>query len=188
LSIIHIGEGRHIELDEGAIFRPPPVVKKYVQPRRVLSEPVKKKPPKPEKCGDNHHIKRIIDRVQGYKEFWAYKQEVMAKYRDGGRRIGEGPGLRRKKVGYLNGWAKRRAKKDMENIKRARPDLDDVSSEALEGALTVLRGPQSQSMKLQAAKLLLDFSMSKPVAKSEVSVNAAEDWLASLAKDDSDSD
>lgn len=134
--------------------------------------------------GDKHPLKRLMREVQGFTEFWAYKQEVMAKYRDSGRKLGEGPGIRRKKLGYLMGWVKRRVKKDMENIKRAHPDLNEVAAEALEGALSVLRGPQSQQQKLAAAKLLLDFSMSKPVAKSEVSVNAAEDWLASLAKED----
>jgi len=74
----------------------------------------------------------------------------------------------------------------MENIKRVMPDLNEVASEALEGALTVLRGPQKQSDKLAAAKLLLEFSMSKPVAKSQVSVNAAEEWLASIGKDEDD--
>lgn len=185
MPIIHNGDGRHIELDEGAIFRPPPVVKKYVHPRRKLSEPVKK--PKYERHnhrGDKHPVKRLVATQQGYKEFWDYKQEVMAKYRDSGRKLGEGPGIRRKKLGYLMGWVKRRVKKDMENIKRVRPDLDEVAAEALQETLSVLRGPQSQQQKLAAAKLLLEFSMSKPVAKSEVSVNAAEDWLASLAKDD----
>lgn len=187
MTIIHIGEGRHITLDEGAIFRPPPPPpKKYVLPRRQVSKPIPKKYERPEMFGDKHPIKRLVATQQGFKEFWDYKQEVMAKYRDGGRRVGEGPGIRRKKRGYINGWVKRRVKKDMENIKRAFPDLNEVAAEALQETLSVLRGPQSQQQKLAAAKLLLDFSMSKPVAKSEVSVNAAEDWLASLAKDNDD--
>ena len=58
--------------------------------------------------------------------------------------------------------------------------------EAMTGALTVLRNPNSQQTKLAAAKLLLDFSKTKPVAKSEVSINAAEAWLASLADDNTE--
>lgn len=107
-------------------------------------------------------------------------------YADSGVKPGDVYGVRRKKVGYLWGWAKRKAKKDMENIKRVMPDLNEVAAEALESALVVLRGPQNQKERLAAAKLLLEFSMSKPVAKSQVSVNAAEDWLASLGKEEDD--
>ena len=58
--------------------------------------------------------------------------------------------------------------------------MTDAAEEALEGAITVLRQPSSQQTKLAAAKLTLEFTKTKPVAKSEVSVNKAEEWLASL--------
>jgi hypothetical protein len=189
MTVIHVGDGRHIEVDEGAVLRPPPPppVKKTYKPKRALSEPTKDQVPKfkrPETQGAGHPIRKLMENLVGYKEWWTYKNEVLKKYADRGRRLGEGPGIRRKRLGYLNGWVKRKVKKDMENIEKAHPDIDGMAKEALEGALTVLRGPNSQQMKLAAAKLLLEFTKSKPVAKSEVSVNAAEAWLASLGKDD----
>lgn len=58
-----------------------------------------------------------------------------------------------------------------------------MADEALEAAITVMRTPANEQVKLQAARLVLDFTRSKPAAKSEVTVNKAEDWLASVMAD-----
>ncbi len=136
--------------------------------------------------GDNHPLRRRAKSQVGYKEWWQFKNDIISKYADRGRRFGEGPGIRRGRAGYLNGWAKRRVKRDMENIKKAIPGLDEIAEQALEGALEILHGANNQQTKLAAAKLLLEFTKSKPVAKSEVSVQNAEAWLAAIAEDDDD--
>lgn len=181
MTIIHIGDGRHIERE---VAKRPPVPPKKNKPwsKNSKCEPRPKAHDRPGSTGDLHWTRRGLDRI-GFKEWWAYKQETIGKYRESGKRVGEIEGIPRHKFGYIMGWVKRRVKKDMENIEKAHPDIDEMAKEALEGALTVLRGPQSQSIKLQAAKLLLEFTKAKPVTKSEVSVNAAEAWLASLGKD-----
>ena len=189
MTVIHIGDGRHIELDEGAIFRPPQIP----PPKRGRSREIsprfqdKRKRIWKEREGDNHPVRRLMETKEGYREWWSYKNIIYGRYSDRGAKHGEGAGKRRKRMGYLMGWVKRKVKKDMENIQKVHPDLDEMAKEALEGALGVLRGPNSQQVKLSAAKLLLEFTKSKPVAKSEVSVNAAESWLASLGKEESDS-
>jgi hypothetical protein len=71
----------------------------------------------------------------------------------------------------------------VEEIKK-KIDLTEASEEALTGAITVLRGPVSAKDKIAAARLVLDFTMAKPVAKSEVTVSSAEDWLRSLVDKD----
>lgn len=182
MKLVHIGDGRYINTEEGARFSPP--VNTYKNPRRVISKPLTDPSKNP------HNGRRgfsINHDLVGHKEYIHFRHSIFAKYSDSGVKPGDVYGVRRKKVGYMWGWAKRKARKDMENIKRVMPDLNEVAAEALEASLTVLRGPQNQKEKLAAAKLLLEFSMSKPVAKSQVSVNAAEDWLASLGKDEDDS-
>lgn len=63
------------------------------------------------------------------------------------------------------------------------PD-DPKVTKAFEAAVEVLESPMSQAIKLQAARLLLDFLKAKPAQKNEVTVKNAEDWLAQVINDD----
>jgi uncharacterized protein YdgA (DUF945 family) len=54
---------------------------------------------------------------------------------------------------------------------------------AFEKAMEVLEGPVNSRDKLSAARLILDFLKAKPVSKSEVTVQKAEDWLAQVTAD-----
>jgi hypothetical protein len=54
---------------------------------------------------------------------------------------------------------------------------------AFQSAMEVLESPMSQAIKLQAARLILDFLKAKPVSKSEVTVQKAEDWLQAVTAD-----
>lgn len=187
MAVVHIGDGRHIELDEGAASRPPqPPKPKQVRFKEWESKSTKSKKKSavrehPHLRGESNPWHRAAATLEGYAEWHNARTLIFSKYRDVGAREGEYQGIRRSKQGYYKGWAKRRAKIDMENIKKVIPDLDDMASEALFETLTVLRGPTSQQQKLAAAKLLLEYTKAKPVAKSEVTVNAAEAWLASIA-------
>jgi hypothetical protein len=60
---------------------------------------------------------------------------------------------------------------------------DPKVEKAFTAAVEVLESPMSQAVKLQAARLILDFCKAKPVAKSEVTVKSAEDWLAQVTAD-----
>ena len=76
------------------------------------------------------------------------------------------------------------AMEDMKNIKAKVDPLDDKAEEALAATLTILRTKEvAHVTKLAAARLLLDFTKSKPSSKSEVTVKSAEDWLAQIADD-----
>jgi 3-methyladenine DNA glycosylase Tag len=60
---------------------------------------------------------------------------------------------------------------------------DPKVKSAFQAAIEVLNSPMSQGIKLQAARLILDFCKAKPVAKSEITVQKAEDWLMSVTAD-----
>lgn len=57
------------------------------------------------------------------------------------------------------------------------------AEEALEAAITIVRTPMNEQQRLAAARLVLDFTKSKPVAKNEVTVKTAEDWLQNVLED-----
>ena len=62
---------------------------------------------------------------------------------------------------------------------------DEYSQEALETAVEIMRVPGETRERLSAARLILDYTKSKPVSKSEVAVSKAEDFLASLLDEES---
>ncbi len=57
---------------------------------------------------------------------------------------------------------------------------DELAQEALRTAVIIMREPGQAREKLLAARMVLDFTKSKPVTKSEVSVGKAEEFLATL--------
>lgn len=62
------------------------------------------------------------------------------------------------------------------------PD-DPMAVEALTEAMTVLRSPIPPRDKIAAARLILDFTKSKPTAKVEHTVKTAEDLLDEMAEE-----
>jgi hypothetical protein len=185
-EIIHIGDGRYVHKTEEGVFEPlpPPPLKgrpyKYNKERWAAVEKVPSHS-RPNKKNEKAILKATLP---GYIEYSLFFHSFKTKYGFIGRKVGHPWGYREGKLAELQKEAAKQVQKDMENIKK-KLELDEVAEEAMVGALTVLRNPNSQQTKLTAAKLLLEFSKTKPVAKSEVSVNAAEAWLASLADDNS---
>ena len=57
---------------------------------------------------------------------------------------------------------------------------DEYQREALETAVEVMRIDGQSREKLQAARLVLDFTKSKPTSKNEVTISAAEEFLSSV--------
>lgn len=64
-------------------------------------------------------------------------------------------------------------------------DLDVASELAMLATLEILRKPGDKRTKLAAARQILEWTRAKPAAKSEVTVNKAEEWLKEVtAKND----
>ena len=182
-ELLHIGDGRYVSSTEGALVRPPPRVKILKGPRYGGKHP----PPlhKPSHSRPNKRNERIElnEKIPGYSEYTSFTYKTSHRYGFVGFELGQSEGYNRKQLERLRKRAAKQVKQDMANIKKAL-DMPEMAEEALEGALMVLRSPNTQQTKLQAAKLILEFTKTKPVAKSEVSVNKAEEWLATLAADD----
>ena len=104
-------------------------------------------------------------------------------------RFGIPDGMRREEADAVWAASRQRAKEDMEALKNAGvlDGADAKAEEALQAALEVMRSPLKQETRLAAARLVLDFTKSKPVARSEVTVSTAEEWLKQVTEDN-DSD
>lgn len=197
MVILDLGDGQKIEYEEGALRVPPPEPPKAKVPKRIGKPRPKKigRPPKiiimvrghrrrfdtrtPPKI--NPDIHKLMESIPGFRHWMDLRREQIVKHKVRGRVLGQTPDLYPSQSDAKWVIARRKAKEDMEAIRKV-IDLPDAAAEALESALGVMRSPMNQAMKLSAAKMVLDFTMAKPVAKSDVTVNVAEQWLASLGK------
>ena len=84
------------------------------------------------------------------------------------------------------------AKKDAEKVVKIMTEKynieDEYQKEALKTAVEVMRIDGQTRERLAAARLVLDFTKSKPASKSDVSISRAEDFLASLLTDEESTD
>jgi len=85
-----------------------------------------------------------------------------------------------------------KAKKDAKKVVKIMSEKfnieDQYQKEALETAVEVMRLDGQARERLAAARLVLDFTKSKPASKSDVSIHKAEDFLASLLNEDEQND
>lgn len=206
MAIIPIGDGQLIELEEGALRVPPPEPPAKPKPRservsRVTKRKVvrsktytvtkngvtylrKQRPEGYVKPNYNPNPKNDHLDIPGFLEWQQLRSRRIANLgKAGGRPLGRADGLTQSQCDAAWADARVKARKDMTNIK-SKIDLPEAAEEALMATLVVMRSPMTQQVKLAAAKQVLDFTMAKPVAKSEVTVNAAEKWLESLGKDE----
>jgi len=65
---------------------------------------------------------------------------------------------------------------------------DEYQKEALTTAVEVMRLVGETRERLAAARLVLDFTKSKPANKSDVTISKAEDFLAALLQEDEQPD
>jgi len=197
-KVIPTNEGRLIEITEGELKASPPAPakkkggKKPKSPRKKAKTDHNK--PKgawkrPDMSAD-HPTHRKSREIVGYREWYQERCRQIIQFfnKPGGpvrRRFGVPDGMRREDAEPLWAEARRKAKIDMENLKAAGVELaDERAEEALEATLVVMRAPMNQQMQLAAARQILEWTKAKPAAKSEMTVNAAEAWLASLATEE----
>lgn len=105
---------------------------------------------------------------------------MMKTKKKGGRPLGVPDGYGDGKIKPIVEQAQKDAKKVVSIMKQDYEINDPRAEEALETAVEIMRTPVHNRDRLQAAKLILDFTKVKPVAKSEVTLNNAEAFLSSL--------
>lgn len=135
----------------------------------------------PQKAPKNNYFSTLMSTPEGreLRRQWSNKPRKNA-----GRPKGVPDGYRKHEIEPLRAKAKKEAREVVKIMSDKYDIEDDYSREALETAVEVMRVPGETRERLAAARLILDFTKSKPVSKSEVAVSKAEDFLASLLAED----
>lgn len=135
----------------------------------------------PQKAPKKNYFSTLMETPEGreLRRQWSTK-----KRKNPGRPKGVPDGFRRDQIEPIRADAKKEAKQLVSIMKEKFNIEDQYSVEALETAVEVMRVPGETRERLAAARLVLDFTKQKPVAKSEVSIGKAEEFLSSLLEDD----
>lgn len=191
--LVNLGEGRIVEMTElGEVTTPPAPTKK---PRH--KKPGSRKD-KRQKAQEHYYIKEPgkhkgkhpgtalkVALVPGYREWNLLRRKQDSEFMTPNRsRAGVPDGMRKEEAMKLWAEARKKAQVHMANLKKLGLLSDDeIVVKATNATLEILESPLNQDMRLKAARQLLEWFKAKPVSKSEVTVNAAEAWLASIAED-----
>lgn len=134
----------------------------------------------PQKAPKKNYFSTLMETPEGreLRRQWSTK-----KRKNPGRPKGVPDGFRRDQIEPIRADAKKEAKQLVSIMKEKFNIEDQYSVEALETAVEVMRVPGETRERLAAARLVLDFTKQKPVAKSEVSIGKAEEFLSSLLED-----
>ena len=147
------------------------------------NEPRKKKAPKPKVMPGRARLaqKNPLALQHTTPEGRAKFREAMRNRKNkGGRPLGVPDGHSKETIKPIVDKAKEDAKRAVSIMKKEYDIEDPRAEEALETAVEIMRTPVHNRDRLQAAKLILDFTKVKPVAKSEITVGKAEEFLSSL--------
>lgn len=139
--------------------------------------------PAPQKKPKNNYFSTLMSTPEGreLRRQWSTKPRKNA-----GRPKGVPDGYRKHEIEPIRAKAKKEAAKVVEIMSQKYEIEDDYAKDALETAVEVMRTPGETRERLAAARLVLDFTKQKPVAKSEVSIGKAEEFLSSLLTDEND--
>jgi len=106
--------------------------------------------------------------------------------KNGGRPRGVPDGYRKHEIEPIREKAKKEAEEVVQIMSEKYNIEDEYSKEALKTAVEVMRVPGETRERLAAARLVLDFTKSRPASKSEVTIGKAEEFLASLLDESDD--
>jgi len=148
-----------------------------------------KAPPKPtlhpQKAPKKNYFSTLMETPEGREKRrqWSTKARI-----NPGRPKGVPDGYRKETIEPMRAKAKKDAKRITEIMSEKFNIEDEYQKEALQTAVEVMRLVGETRERLAAARLVLDFTKSKPASKSDVAIHKAEDFLASLLIEDEISD
>ncbi|MAJ57220.1 MAG: hypothetical protein CMI74_04035 [Candidatus Pelagibacter sp.] len=152
-----------------------------MQKRKQRAKAVKVlKVPKNSRKGTSNHLVKLQQTPEG--------REQLAKWaklpKKAGRPKGVPDGFTRETIAPIKAEAQIYAKKVVEIMSDKYIIEDQYQKEALTTAVELMRMEGQARERLAAARLVLDFTKSKPATKSDVSISKAEDFLASLLEEE----
>ena len=104
--------------------------------------------------------------------------------KNAGRPRGVPDGYSREQIEPIRTKIKDEAKRIVMKMSQDYNIEDEYAKTALETAVEVMRCPGDNRERVAAARLVLDFTKSKPVSKNELAISKAEDFLAGLLEEE----
>tara|TARA_B100000768_G_scaffold68871_2_gene66307 strand:+ start:1381 stop:1884 length:504 start_codon:yes stop_codon:yes gene_type:complete len=144
-------------------------------PKKDLKYP-KKATPK-----ENNYFTKLMQTEEGraLRKQWSTK-----KRKNGGRPTGTPDGYTLEAITPIRKQAQKDAERIVAIMAKDNNIDDEYAVEALKTAVEIMREPAQNRDKLTAARMVLDFTKTKPAAKSEVTIGKAEAFLESLLVSD----
>ena len=135
----------------------------------------------PHKAPKQNYFSTLMSTPEGreLRRQWSTKPR-----KNPGRPKGVPDGYRKSQIEPIRAEAKKEAKQLVEIMKEKFDINDEYAEEALTTAVEVMRVPGETRERLAAARLVLDFTKSRPAAKQEVTIGKAEEFLSSLLVED----
>jgi hypothetical protein len=148
---------------------------------RAKSEPKTGKGSCPQRKPKNNYFSTLMSTPEGreLRRQWSTK-----KRKNPGRPKGVPDGYRKAEIEPIRDAAKERAAKAVKIMSEKYDIEDQYAQDALRTAVEVMQVPGETRERLAAARLVLDFTKSRPASKQEVTIGKAEEFLASLLDED----
>ena len=135
----------------------------------------------PHKAPKQNYFSTLMSTPEGreLRRQWSTKPR-----KNPGRPKGVPDAYRKSQIEPIRAEAKKEAKQLVSIMADKFNIEDDYAKQALEAAVEIVQVPGETRERLAAARLVLDFTRSKPAAKQEVTIGKAEEFLSSLLVED----
>jgi hypothetical protein len=152
--------------------------------------PRKKSPKKPlthpnkaHQAGKKNYFAKLMETEEGraLRRQWSTKPR-----KNGGRPKGTPDGYTLEAITPIREQAKKDAERIVAIMTKDNQIDDEYAVEALKTAVEIMREPGQTRDRLTAARMVLDFTKTKPASKSEVTIGKAEAFLESLLDSDNE--
>ena len=139
------------------------------------------KNPKMARTGNANYFSNLMSTPEGraLRKQWSTKPKKNA-----GRPRGTPDGYTAEMIKPIRKQAKADAERIVAIMAKENNIDDEYAVEALKTAVEIMREPAQNRDRLTAARMVLDFTKTKPAAKSEVTIGKAEAFLESLLGDE----
>ena len=138
-------------------------------------------PQKGHQKGKKNYFAKLMETEEGraLRKQWSTK-----KRKNAGRPKGTPDGYTLEAITPIREQAKKDAERIVAKMTKDNNIDDEYAIEALKAAVEIMREPGQNRDRLTAARMVLDFTKTKPAAKSEVTIGKAEAFLESLLDSD----
>jgi len=138
-------------------------------------------PQKAHQAGKTNYFAKLMQTEEGraLRKQWSTKPRKNA-----GRPKGTRDGYTLEAITPIREQAKKDAERIVAKMTKDNNIDDEYAIEALKAAVEIMREPCQNRDRLTAARMVLDFTKTKPAAKSEVTIGKAEAFLESLLVSD----